>query len=145
MIIGIFGQRGHGKSTFARLLQDELAKLAYNYVIINKPDYKRDSIIVEHGEWLTEATAIRKCGGYNVFVWNQNETPINLSDNAGLVIQWLEEQDSTKKEKYIEMFNRYFNYLVKRDHDRIMRIHAATIALSTHHITLLPKKRSMFD
>jgi energy-coupling factor transporter ATP-binding protein EcfA2 len=145
MIIGIFGQKGHGKSTFARMVQNELAKFGYNYVIVNKPDYKRDSLIVEHGEWLTEALAIRKSKGYNVFVWNDQEIPPNLNDNAGLVIQWLEEQDSTKKQKYEEMFNRYFNYLVKRDHERIMRIHAATVALSVHYMTLLPKKRDLFD
>jgi hypothetical protein len=145
MIIGIFGQKGHGKSTFARMVQQELEKFGYNYVIINKPDYKRDSLIVEHGEWLTEATAIKKSGGFNVFVWNDQEIPPNLNDNAGLVIQWLEEQDSNKREKYQEMFARYFNYLVKRDHERIMRIHAATVALSVHHMTLLPKKRDLFD
>jgi hypothetical protein len=62
-----------------------------------------------------------------------------------LVIQWLKEQDSVKREKYQEMFSQYFNYLVKRDHERIMRIHAATVALSVHHMTLLPKKRDLFD
>lgn len=140
MIIGIFGQRGHGKSTFARLLEQELEKFAYNYVIINKPDYKRDSLIVEHGEWLTEALAIKKHGGMNVFVWNDQENPPNLSDNMGIVIGWIKQGGDQNQ----EMFLRYFNYLIKREHERMMRIHAATIALHVHHMQLLPKKRNLF-
>lgn len=151
MIIGIFGQRGHGKSTFARVLQIEIEKYNYQTFIVNKPsneDYLGNNnqfIIVEHGEWLTEATNIKRSGGYNIFVWNDQEVPPNLNDNAGLVIQWLEERDSSKKEKYVEMFDKYFNYLVKRDNQKIMSIHAATIALHIHHLTILPKKKSMFD
>lgn len=135
MIIGIFGQPGSGRSTFAHLLKDALAEHTYTYKVVNKFDNyaSNDNFIIEHGEFYNEALAIKKLGGYNIFAYKE-EYPPSLSGNMGMVTQWLIKDPDN-------CFDKYFNYLVKMDHPRIMKIHAATVALTIHFKTLLPVRK----
>lgn len=110
MIIGIFGQKGNGKSTVANMLLNKLNEPTCWIDIITD---NIDCQIIEDGRYLNEAEAIKSKNGFNILVINpyrvdfkaEHPSEKELVEAIQYSLQWKTQHNIHKIYRYIDKFD----------------------------------------